>query len=305
MGFILFLLWFLPLITAVGLFGKDLLTNRDPKFSPFSAFKRQIPLLVAFVLLLTLSASYAQVDAGNVGIVTRFGNVSRLFSPGAHLVLPFAETVHSMTTQTLVTKPNEDAASHDLQMVKTEVTLAYHFDPAYLGYIYEHVADASDNSVERKVVTPAILEAIKSVTAHYDAQQLVSERPAVRDGIETFVAQRLLQYHIIAETVSITSFHFSEDYEKAIEAKVTAQQNAEKAANDLTRIQVEAQQQIAQAKGEAEALRAQKEQITPELLQLRMIEMMSKKWDGKLPESYFGGQAPLPIVEAFRKQGKQ
>lgn len=303
MNFVLFLLWLIPLLSAVGLFGKDLFTDENFRFG--IAVKKRVPLLTAFVLAFTLSAAYAQVDAGYVGVVTRFGRVSRLFSPGAHLIIPYAESVHPMTTQTLVTKPNEDAASHDLQMVKTEVTLAYHFDPKYMDYIYTQLADASDNSVERKAVTPAILEAIKSVTAHYDAQQLVSERPAVRDGIEAFVSQRLAQYHIIAETVSITSFHFSEDYEKAIEAKVTAQQNAEKAANDLQRIKIEADQQIAQAKGEAEALRAQKEQITPELLQLRMIEMLKEKWDGKLPDTYFGGQAPLPIVDAFKGKTKQ
>ena len=58
----------------------------------------------------------------------------------------------------------------------------------------------------------------------------------------------------------------------------------------------------AQAKGEAEALKAQKEQITCELLQLRTIEMLKEKWDRHLPESYFGGSAPLPIVGCVQKQ---
>jgi prohibitin 2 len=80
--------------------------------------------------------------------------------------------------------------------------------------------------------------------------------------------------------VSITDFNFSKEYNHAIEAKVTAQQNALKAENDLTRIKIEAEQKVAQAQAEAKALEVHKQQITPELLQLRTIEMMQQHWDG-------------------------
>jgi prohibitin 2 len=114
------------------------------------------------------------------------------------------------------------------------------------------------------------------------------------------VKSRLLAKHIIPEDVSITNFKFSDQYEQSIEQKQVAEQNAEKAKNVLEQVKTEAQQKIAQAEGEAAALKAQKEQITPELLQLRMIEMLSQKWNGQLPENYYGGSAPLPIVEALR-----
>jgi D-alanyl-D-alanine dipeptidase len=116
------------------------------------------------------------------------------------------------------------------------------------------------------------------------------------------ISQRLASHYLVTDQVSITDFNFSEDYNKAIEAKVTAQQNAEKALNDLQRIKTEAQQQIEQAKGEAEALKSQKEQITPELLQLRTIEMLKERWDGKLPEYVGGGAIPfLDVLKAAQK----
>jgi prohibitin 2 len=249
------------------------------------------------ILFLFMMVSFTSVPTGTRAVVTRFGNVNRTLEPGAHLLLPFAEFTHEINVQTQTVKPSEHASSHDLQVVATEVTLAFHYDPNYAGYIYSQLAgDARDS-----VIVPSILEAIKSTTALYDAQALISERPKVRDGIEDFVKARLAPYHIVAETVSITDFNFSDEFNKSIEAKVTAQQHAEKAQNDLTRIQIEAQQQVAQAKGEAEALRAQREQITPELLQLRTIEMMKEKWDGRLPETYYGGTAPLPMMEVFKK----
>jgi prohibitin 2 len=264
-----------------------------------------IPGLLLAFLFFAVFLSYTTVDAGYSAVVTRFGKVNRTFPPGLHFILPFVETAHPISTQTHVVKPDVGASSHDLQQVQTQVTLAYHFDPNYVAYIYTQLADSSDNAVENKVINPAILEAIKATTALYDAQDLIGKRPEVRNGIDSFVSARIGAYHIIAESVSITHFDFSNEYNAAIEAKVTAQQKAEKAQNDLTRIQVEAQQQIAQAKGEAEALRVQKEQITPELLQLRTIEMMREKWNGQLPENYFGGSAPLPMMDVFRNGRKQ
>jgi prohibitin 2 len=189
--------------------------------------------------------------------------------------------MQTVPTQTRIVKPNEDAASLDLQVVHTEVTLAYHVDPAYATFVLVNL----NNDAEERVIKPAILEAIKATTAKYDVQDLISKRPLVRDGIEDFVKTRIAPYHIIAETTSITDFSFSRQFEDAIEAKVTAQQKAEQAQNDLQRITIEAKQQVAKAQGEADALRAQREQITPELLQLRTIELFRSNWKGELPQT--------------------
>src|SRR5208282_3423938 len=125
-------------------------------------------------------------------------------------------------------------------------------------------------------------------------------------GIEEFVKQRIAPYHLVAENTSITHFSFSKEFETAIEAKVTAQQNAEKAENDLKRITIQAQQQVAQAKGEAEALRVQKEQITPELLQLRQIEMLREKWNGALPTTMIvtGTSGIVPTIDVLKQHTK-
>jgi regulator of protease activity HflC (stomatin/prohibitin superfamily) len=144
---------------------------------------------------------------------------------------------------------------------------------------------------------------VKAETAQYVASDLITMRTKVRDGIEERIKRRIEAEHIIAETVSITDFNFSAEYNSAIEAKVTAEQHAEKAENDLKRIQIEAQQQVAQAKGEAEALKAQKEQITPELLQLRTVEMMREKWDGHLPENYVTTTG-LPMLDVLSGKKK-
>jgi len=254
------------------------------------------------VLFLFMFMSYTQIASGFVGVVYRNGRAVRTIEAGPHLLIPFVESSGPVCTKTLVVKPTEGGSSNDLQIVTTQVTLAYHFDPSYAMYFATQLIDSNDNAVENKVVFPAIIEAVKAVTAQYTAQDLIQKRAEVRDRIDSFVKARLDQYHIITETVSITDFAFSKEFNEAIEAKVTAKQNAEKADNDLQRIKIEAEQKIAQAQGEAQALRSQKEQITPELLQLRTIEMLNNKWDGHLPENYYGGSSPLPIVDVLKKR---
>jgi prohibitin 2 len=251
------------------------------------------------LLIFILLASWTTIESGNVGVVKRWGRATRQLNPGPHFILPFAETVDNVTVQTRIIKPNETASSKDLQNVHTEVTLAYHADPAYALYILVQL----NNDAETRVINPAIVEAVKAETAQYVASDLITLRTRVRDGIEERIKRRIEAEHIIAETVSITDFNFSQEYNAAIEAKVTAEQHAEKAENDLKRIQIEAQQQVAQAKGEAEALKAQKEQITPELLQLRTIEMLREKWNGQLPDNYVTTTG-LPMLDVLSGKKK-
>ena len=97
----------------------------------------------------------------------------------------------------------------------------------------------------------------------------------------------------------MTDFEFSAEFNRAIESKQTAEQNALRAKRDLERIKVEAEQKVTSAKAEAEALRLQRQVISPELIQLRQIEAQIKaieKWDGKLP-NVTGGAVPFIQVE--------
>lgn len=271
--------------------------------------KRESPIEFAFVPLGGLKwfalsfvlffFSYAidgfvSIDAGSVGIVKKWGEPVRTLDPGLHYIIPIAESVTPVATQTRIVKPNENASSKDLQVVYTEVTLAYHVDPAFASYVLVKF----NNDAETRLINPAILESIKRATAKYDANELIAKRPQVRDDIEDFVKQRLASEHIIAESTYITNFSFSKEYEQAIENKQVAQQKAEQATNDLNRIKIEADQRVAKAQAEATELRLQAAQITASTIQLRMIE----KWDGHLPSVVTGsGTVPMMDVLAGKK----
>jgi prohibitin 2 len=264
---------------------------------------RGIPFFVAAALVFVFWLSFTTVDAGYRGVVLRFGaSTGRTLDPGPHLIIPVIESVKPISVQVQVEKLDSLAASHDLQVVHTEVTLAYYQDPCCVTDIWSKL---NDDALDR-VVIPAIQEAIKAQTAQFDAEQLVAQRAVVRDGIENYVRQRLSAHHIDVDAVSITNFNFSDEYNRAIEAKVTAQQNALKAENDLNRIKIEAEQKVTQAQAEAKALEVQKQQITPELIELRTIEMMTNRWDGHLPDVYMAGNSggALPMIDVLKAAGK-
>ena len=77
------------------------------------------------------------------------------------------------------------------------------------------------------------------------------------------------------------NFDFSKSFNDAIEAKVTAEQNALAAKNKLDQVKYVAQQAVEEATGKAKALsiEGQALQSNPQVLQIRAIE----KWNGVLP----------------------
>lgn len=248
--------------------------------------------VLTFVVLMFLSLfvkSCTQIEAGEVGIETKFGNVSSgALGAGLHFTIPGVTTINKLNTKIQTVEQDSQAASYDLQNVQTQLTLNYHLgatDP-----ISHFVRLGNDQSqMEASIVKPAMSEAFKAVVAQYNAEQLITKRDIVSNQIVTILSAKLKQYDLFVDSISVTNFAFSKAFSDAIEAKQVAEQHANKAKNDLLRIQVEAQQEVVQAQAKAQAMQLQKATITPELLQLKYIE----KWDGHLPQYNLGGSTPL------------
>jgi hypothetical protein len=91
---------------------------------------------------------------------------------------------------------------------------------------------------------------------------------------------------------------------KAVEDKQVAEQQSLQAAKLVEKAKRDADQAIAKARAEAESLRMQREQVTPQLIELRKVEAQLKaieKWNGKLPETIMGGAVPFINVNSAGK----
>jgi regulator of protease activity HflC (stomatin/prohibitin superfamily) len=253
--------------------------------------------ILGFLGFLFLMSSYFVIDAGERGVVLRFGAVNRVVPEGIHFKLPFIEDIVRMSVRVQKTTTKTEAASHDMQIVHTTMVLNYGLQPDKVGETYKTIGVNRD--VSEKIINPSVEESFKAASARYTAEELISRREALKTEVRNYLRDRLAPFGITVIELSITDFQFSPEFNKAIESKQTAEQLALKAKRDLDRIKVEAQQKIATAQAEAEALRIQRQVISAELIRLRQIEAQMKaieKWDGKLP-NVTGGTVPFIQVE--------
>jgi regulator of protease activity HflC (stomatin/prohibitin superfamily) len=247
---------------------------------------------VAGIIIILSLFSIRTVEAGHRGVLLQLGEVKpTILDEGLHFVVPFIQQVQTMEVRVQKEESSQTAASKDLQIVTANVAVNFSVDPEAVNKLYQEIG----LDYKGRIIDPAIAEALKAVTAQYTAEEMISKRPEVSAKVKDMLEEKLTKYFMILEEINIKEFAFSEEFNKAIEQKQTAEQNALKATRDLERIKIEAEQQIAQAHAEAEALRLKKAEVTPELIKLKEIEVQEKalqKWDGKLP-SVTGGATPF------------
>lgn len=248
--------------------------------------------------LIVLAASTGTVGAGERGVLLRFGAVTgTIKGEGLYFKVPFAEQVALMSTQIQKYTAPIGSSSKDLQVVTTEVTLNYQLNASSVGETYRNMRQDYEN----RVVQPYIQEAVKSTTANFNAEELITLRPKVKDELQNLMTVRLAPLGIVVVQLSITDFQFSTTFQDSIEAKVKAVQQALEAENALKRVEFEAQQAITRAQAEAKGLELQKAQITAELLDLRRIEVQGRaveKWNGVMPTVVTSG-GPVPMLDVF------
>ena len=260
--------------------------------------KKVAGVAIALLVLVVLGGSMGTVGAGQQGVLLRWGAVTgEIKDEGLYFKVPFMHQVVLMSTQIQKYTATASSSSKDLQEVSTEVTLNYQLDAARVGEIYRTMR----RQYASRIIQPYIQEAVKSVTANYDAEELITQRPTVTSELQSFVTERLAPLGMNVVELSITDFQFSTGFQQSIEAKVTAVQQALEAENALARVEFEAEQEIAKARAEAEGLRLQKQQITAQLLELRKIEVQRaavEKWNGVMPQVVTSG-GPVPMLDVF------
>ncbi|MBX7149125.1 prohibitin family protein [bacterium] len=261
--------------------------------NPEGAKKTVTTIIFAIIILIAIFSfsPFSLVGPGERGVVVRLGAVQdKVLGEGLHFKVPMMEKIEIIDVKTQKVEVDAPSFSKDLQNVDTRIALNYHLDPATVQRLLQEIG----SDYEFRVIAPAIQESVKSATAQFTAAELVSERPKVKDAITKALTERLHPRHILVDDFSIVNFDFSDAYEHAVEEKQVAQQNALKAENDLRRITIEADQRVAQAKGEAEAIRIQSAALkeNQDLIKLEAV----KKWNGELPNYMLSG-GTLPFLD--------
>ncbi len=289
-----------------------------------TAMKALVPVaLVLFVgLLVLLSGMAVVVEAGHVGVQRTLGAVRpEPLKEGFHLKRPFLDQVEQVDVRLTASHAQATAASKDLQTVTTQVTTQYSMNGELAPLIYQRVG--SLGKVSAALVEPAIQECVKAVTAKFTAEELVTKRELVKQQIQealvsyinTTLREKGLENSLVVANVAITDFSFSPEFNRAIELKVQAEQQALQAKNEkikrVTQAEAAASERTlsadaeaysteVQSKARADAIKREADALkqSPELIRLRAVE----KWDGVLPRITSGGVVPFLNLEAEAEQ---
>jgi regulator of protease activity HflC (stomatin/prohibitin superfamily) len=203
------------------------------------------------VMIIGFAGPFVEVPAGNVGVVTNFGQVQVItLEPGLHVVVPIYQRVTNVDTRV---QPHEfqeiDAASKELQTVKLTGVMNYHIDGQFASDLFQRVG----TDFAAKIIDPAFNDFIKTVVPDYSVNDILAKRDEIRSLAKTQLANNLSQYHIIVDDIYIANIAFSDAFQQAIEAKQVAQQQVQTEQQILAQKQIQAQQVVAAAKGQADA----------------------------------------------------
>lgn len=256
-----------------------------------------IHAVIALVALVLLFGSFGNVATGTRGVKTRFGAVVGIISPGLYFKIPLVDHVTTMDVHTQSLTATKDAplsaASNDLQDTRLAVVVNYHIAPTLVSDIFTQYGGADDYYIG--VVDPLIVATIKSVASEYTASDQIQKRQEMSDKVLASLQTEFADKNVVIEKADITDISFSDTFTAAIEAKVTAQQNAEAAKNKLAQVTYEGQQTIVTAQAVAEAQRIQSQALAAaggsDYVQLKAIE----KWNGVLPAQMIPGST-VPFV---------
>ena len=244
--------------------------------------------IIALVVLGAVAAfsSVVVINAGEVGVVRRLGEIQENTLPeGLHWTRPFVDTVSRVDIRVQITEVEASAATRDLQDVRIGFAVNYSVDPSYAVYLQRTVGSA----YESVILQPAIQESLKANVANYTAEEIIALRSEVADGVLDRLQASMSPYGIIIREINITDLQFSSEFNAAIEARNVAEIQVRTAQQELARIEVEAQQRIVEAEAEAEVMRLQNQEITPEVLQKMWIEA----WNGTLPSVMTGNDSGI------------
>ncbi len=228
------------------------------------------------------------VDPGERGVKVRLGEVQpEVYDEGLHFKLPFIEDIKKVDIKTHKLQHKTNVYTKDIQQAEAVCAINYNLQPQSVNKLYQEVGQ----DYEAKIIMPIVEGTIKDIIGKWNAQDLIGNREKAVNEILTKLQEQLKNNYISVTNFQLTNIDYSDTFEKAIEEKVTAEQNALKAKNKTVQVEEEARQKIISAEAEAKSMAIRAEALTQNksLVEYEAVQ----KWDGKLPQYMMGNSVPF------------
>lgn len=235
-----------------------------------------IAVVVLVIVVIGAASSYI-IQPGTRGVKITLGKAEDKFLPeGFGFRTPFITQIVPVLIKQRTVALQADCFSSDLQQVTVEARVLYRVPEASVVQIFRQYAGDPFDSL----IAPRVQEALKEVTAALTADLIVKRRDAVKTNAIAAARTKIGEI-LYVDDIVIRSIQLSKELETAIEAKMVAEQEAERARFTQVQTKVEAETAVIRAEGEAKAIRVRGEalKLNPAFLRLQIVE----KWNGKSP----------------------
>lgn len=257
-----------------------------------NTFKRVAKLVAAgvaaiFVVALIISSIYV-VSPGHRGVLVTLGKVApRSYVNGMGFKWPFISRMVEVDVRTKKFEAPGATYTKDMQTADMKFAFTYELNSTNVNVLYETIG----MDYETKIVTPILESALRDVIGKWPAQELVSNRDAAADAVNAFLREKMNPEFIKNMSFMFINIDYSDNFEKAIEDKVIAEQKAQEAVNNTKRIQEEAQQTVIAAKAEAEAMEIKSQALAKNKGLVEYEAVL--RWNGELPQYMMGNTVPF------------
>ena len=233
--------------------------------------------VLVFMLILASSSMTYVIQPGTRGLKVTLGKTEDQFLPeGFGFKAPFITTIVPVNIRQTTKAVRAECFSSDLQQVILDLRVLYRVPEQSVVQIYKRFAGDPFDSL----IAPRVQEALKEVTASQTAVQIVKNREEIKQKALS-AAKLKIGDMLTVEDIVIRNIDLSKELERAIEAKMVAEQQAAQARFTQLQTQVEAETAVISAHGEAEAImvRGQALKLNPAFLRLKIVE----RWNGRSP----------------------
>jgi len=276
--------------------------------------KKVLKAIVGGILLITFFTCWVTIQQGEVGVVFNkyHGGVSPvILNQGWHLRIPLVQRITAYpvalrtyskigqgegtnTENGLVTLPTTGGQHIDQQM-----SITYHVQPDKAAMVFDRFKGADIETIEEDFIRRNVQGVATSVTGTYDLMEVLGpKKNEIQEKILQGVKERLEPFGFVVDQVNLGYAKPPETIEVALQTKMKAEQEADQAKYKLIEQETLAKAKIAAAEGEAKANSLVRQQLSPEFLQFKSLQVREAaiaKWDGQLPTQFVPGSA-IPFI---------
>ncbi len=209
---------------------------------------------VAFLLVL-LFGSFRVIPAEKVGVPVTLGKIGSSPKYGLTAKWPIITSFVKFDKTTQRMEVLDATYTQDIQPAEVAYVFTYRIVDANAPALYKSAGKA----YEAKLIEPKLHSALKDVVGRWTATELVANRDKVAREIEEKLRNEISSEFFTEISLMINNIDYSDAFEKGIEEKVLAEQEAQKAKNRTVQVEEEGRQSVIKAKANADAQIAEAE----------------------------------------------